>query len=430
MLLAQIWLLGVGLWAKFWLGVRAERSPAPGGWLGLIAVGTGPTLLSVILLLRPDMIPIVTALVPDTITAALPTLASVTDIPVRSHALDFGPALPLILWLVWLAGTAVMLSQLLWRTLWLHRLPVTVLMPDLALTRKAVPPHALGWPSSRVVVPEALWQSLDGSERAMLVAHERSHIIRRDPDVTLALLALQSAFWFNPGLRWLVSGWRQAAEMRADRAATADHNPRDYAQMFARLLRTPHGLPVPTATPPHISGDFIMRLDAILNDRPTRPRLFTTLALAILGCGAVAAAADTSPVDYPALVSNVPPVMPMHCLIDEEGAPTSILSEAAKATPDGRVLLENGIANVGWVNVSYDVAPDGSTQNISVMGSKSDCFHAASLKSVSQWRFETGKPVTGMETQLRFVMKFDAGEDYLAALRTLRAQTDAASADE
>ncbi|MEM9600719.1 MAG: M56 family metallopeptidase [Pseudomonadota bacterium] len=370
----------------------------------------------------------VIAIMPDALSVTLPSLESAERLS-GGEAASFITALPFLLLSIWLGVAALLLAKLFGQTIWLHRLPATRLNADLALTSTSVPPHALGWPSCRVVVPVPLWEALNTSERTMLVAHERSHLSRRDPEVTLALLTLQSVLWFNPGMRWLVSGWRQAAEIRADRTVITHHDPRDYAQMFARLLRTPHGLPVPTATPPHTSGAYAMRIDAILNAPSPRPRRVSMLVLSLIGCASVAISADAPPTDYPKLLTNVPPVMPMDCLITEAGEPTALLNEVAETTADGRMLLENGVVNVGWVNVSYDVNHDGSTHNIAVIQSQSACFEPASLKSVSEWQFESGKAMIGMETQLRFVMQFDAGEDYLAALRRLRDNAEGSTPD-
>ncbi len=395
---AQLWLLGLGLWAR-------SRDYTPGGWLALIAAGLAPTAAVAVLALQPDMGASVVSALPAPLQAAPPTAIR--------EAVSFPPAPDLMRMaaLLYAAVAALLILRLALRTRALHRLPAREVEPGVHLSQTHLPPFALGWPRPRVVVAEPLWEGLSTPERAMLLAHERSHLSRRDPETTLALLTLQAVFWVNPGLRVMVSGWRRAVEIRADRAALTDHSPRDYAALFARLARSSAPLPVPTAC---AKGDMTMRLKTILDDTAAARRMPVAALLlgGVMSLGTIAAAAERA---EPVPIKRVPPYMPKTCpgLTFDKGFDLEIMADSmTHDEADGSYRGQGNVqANVGQVDLRFDVDADGVPQNIAVTSANNDCFRKPSIGSVRQWRFPAGAPARGVESRIRFVLTFEDGED-------------------
>ncbi len=420
LLLSQLWLLGLGLWA-----LRSGtpcKDYSPTSWLALIGAGIAPLATASLLALRPDMAEVVVEALPAALQTAAPSVG-------LSDAAWLAPS-PDIMRLALLVYAVValwLLVRLGARTLALHRLPAREVEPGVYLIQADLPPFALGLPRPRVVVAEQLWESLSERERAMLLAHERSHLSRRDPEVTGLLLVLQSLLWINPGMRWLVAGWRRAVEIRADRAALQDHAPRDYAALFARLARASAApsLPVPTACAPntHPKGEMTMRLKTILNETHTTRRtpIAALLLGSVLSLGTIAAAGPAAELAEPMPIKRVPPIMPASCpgLLDD-GAPAFDFATIARKVPagvDGTPGGYMGWSDVGEVRVKFDVDIDGVPQNISVVSANADCFRVPSVASVAKWRFPAGAPAYGVENMIRYRLAFSPGEKPMEAIR-------------
>lgn len=78
-------------------------------------------------------------------------------------------------------------------------------------------PVALG--GREICIPERALEKLDRPLMEALFAHELAHIERRDPEWLIAVLAFESAFFFQP-LNWIAArAIRAAAEEECDRAA-------------------------------------------------------------------------------------------------------------------------------------------------------------------------------------------------------------------
>ncbi|MCU0625541.1 MAG: M56 family metallopeptidase [Gemmatimonadaceae bacterium] len=85
-----------------------------------------------------------------------------------------------------------------------------------------VPAFTAGWASPVIYVARALGEgarALPREELAAVLAHEHSHVVRRDPLRLFALRALSKALVWLPGLRALTDDVADEAEIRADDAA-------------------------------------------------------------------------------------------------------------------------------------------------------------------------------------------------------------------
>lgn len=400
-LLAQGWLFALGLWAH-----RARPGYSPRAWLVLMGAGLLPSAAALLLLALPDTSHTVAyALGKPSGGAGTATAATQTALPWPTLALA---AYALV--------AAALCARTLLRLARLHRLARrSPLVDDVRVAETDLPPFALGWPSRSVVVGRAAWDAMTESERAMLLAHERTHLAHRDPEATLALLLLSHLLWFNPGLRLLVERWRAAVEVRADAAAA--RNPHPYSRLLLRLSRA-HGLPSPTAT----HGDLSMRIKTLLSGtaRTRLPR--TVLAITATACaGTVALAANAA--DAPRPVKRVPPTMPETCpellttdiklrvTVDAGGA-------AMDGAFDGSTYTATGAegADVGEVVVTFDIDTAGQPRNIAVVRSNADCFRQPAVNAVAQWRYAEGAPTRDVSNMIRFRLMFEPGADVHAEL--------------
>ena len=400
LILAQAWLLGMGFWAR-----RTARALTPGAWTALIGLALLPTLIAVGLWLRPET--------GHTVAYAL---GKVGDAAAQPPALSSSRLPPITLLFSAYALIAFgLVVRTVRRVIRLHRVAAeaTPVAADIRLTPVPLPPLALGWPTCAVLVSRADWLELDAAQRELLLAHERCHLSRRDPGMTLGLILASQMLWFNPGLRWLVARWRAAIEVRADRAALArEPDPEPYARLLLRLSRA-HGLPTPTAT----HGDLAMRIKTLINDTPPvrLPTLvFGVAAAACAGTMAVAASPDTQPTP----IKRVPPMMPGTCpdWSDAPGFELEVMADRA-VSRDGRVMMfGQPTAKVGEVMLRFDVGADGVPTNIAVTKTNADCFRQPAIDAVSQWRFETGAPVHNVSNMLRFLLTFENGADVKSEL--------------
>ncbi len=95
----------------------------------------------------------------------------------------------------------------------------------------------VGWLRPTVIVDPGLWDALTERERAAVLAHERAHLLRRDPTVLMALRTLTLAGPRAIGVH-VTRVWLDHAETRADAlAARAVGDPLLVAEALLRCAR-------------------------------------------------------------------------------------------------------------------------------------------------------------------------------------------------
>jgi beta-lactamase regulating signal transducer with metallopeptidase domain len=150
--------------------------------------------------------------------------------------------LPVVVW-VWLAGVTVLMARLAagcWR---IHRLRAATMAAPLSswqpaaerLARRlrvAVPfrivesavvdaPILVGWLQPLVVLPLAAMAHMTAAQVEALVAHEITHIRRRDYAINLLQTIAEALLFFHPGVWWVSRRIRQEREHCCDDAAIA-----------------------------------------------------------------------------------------------------------------------------------------------------------------------------------------------------------------
>lgn len=390
-----IFVLALTAWSAIvWLtSLRFQNRFAgvPGFWLAAIGLCFAPFLLAAVwLTLQPDA-------VPHVIVAAA--------FPVAEFSRDTAAALPsfwtLIAW-AYIAIAVIAIGSLLRAYIALVRAArgqsaIAYIAPDQSAA-------TLAWPHRKILMP----RGLKPAQEALLLAHERAHLARRDPELTLGLCVLSRALWVNRPLAALIEAWRFAIELRADEIALAGTPPatrQHYARLLLDTLKTCRkgARPCPSAALiPDQKRRTEMRLKTILT--PTAPmrkskRAIAGLALAAtalmsVGTLGIAAANGASPDRDAKPIKRVPPMMPANCESD---------------TPIVKINREKNTAySEGYANLIFDVDTQGVPQNIRITKSTAKCFEQPSIDSVRQWRYEPkmsgGLPVIrrGIENRVSY----------------------------
>jgi beta-lactamase regulating signal transducer with metallopeptidase domain len=225
-----------------------------------------------------------------------------------------GATLPWVLLTVWSVG-ALAMSWLAWcRWLRLRRLMshgasappewqalAARLAAELSLRR---PPEVLavpgrlpplvvsGWGRPRMLLPVALMNRLDDSQRTVLLLHELFHLKRRDHLVRILELAVSVAYWWLPMVNLIGRNLRACEEACCDAAVTF-HEPnarRDYARLLLDVLDFVSPLPraAQQATALNSAHDLERRLRTILAVAQKPPRRWLVGVCAVgLACGVV-----------------------------------------------------------------------------------------------------------------------------------------------
>ena len=145
---------------------------------------------------------------------------------------------------VWLAGFAVILGLHLLRWSRLratmaqaHDLPVSAPI-QIKASASSLEPGLVGILQPAVLMPAGLMAHLSDAERDSILAHEFSHLRRRD-NVTAAIhTAVEALFWFYPPV-WLIGAQLLAERERAcdESVLASGHDPEVYAGGILKVCR-------------------------------------------------------------------------------------------------------------------------------------------------------------------------------------------------
>lgn len=164
----------------------------------------------------------------------------------------------------------------------------------MALIEAPLPP--LVWPGWRptVLLPQSLIDSLNVSQRRLLLLHEFEHIRRRDHRVRWFQIGVVALYWWNPVAWWAARRLERAEEECCDTAVLCFH-PDQSAGYGQTLLAVSEFLSTGKFPAPALSismarkNHLKRRLTMILNG-PRWPRLSKTrlAVFAMLGAGLIA----------------------------------------------------------------------------------------------------------------------------------------------
>ena len=395
----NLWIILIALIFGRWLTSQART---PNVWTYFIALSLLPLFAAFIIPLF-NTVPFEWAINAKSVQTQIERMAE--------EVAPFSKGLSLWMFLAYIYGAIAALKVIgvvvRWTRLQLMPLSITETQ-GVYITDRDVPALALSWPKRCVVLP-ATAETLSEEARGQIIAHERAHLKYNDAEITLIYLILQNLFWANPAMRWFVTGWRDAAEIRADRAVTAGTDMparKAYAQMLLSAMAQENGERARQCPSAYLTSNSLrsvkMRLSEIMTTEPRGGnRFYKGLAIS---CGlmismggasfmtATAAPAQSQP------LKRVPPMMPASCPNLDI---TKIAVQTYTSRIEGKQTQYRG-AKVGEVILKFDINESGRTKNIKAVRSNNICFEAPAIKSVSQWVYTSGAPQKGVGNMIRF----------------------------
>lgn len=97
---------------------------------------------------------------------------------------------------------------------------------------------------ARIVLPSDYSAAFTDAEILDIVAHERTHLARRDDECGLILRLIVYLCWTSPFAHALFARWSQSTELRCDMSVTRTHSPRmrkAYAQTLVKAVHIAAG---------------------------------------------------------------------------------------------------------------------------------------------------------------------------------------------
>jgi beta-lactamase regulating signal transducer with metallopeptidase domain len=209
--------------------------------------------------------------------------------------------------------------------------------PRLAESETLAVPVMVGvWKPTILLTPG--WQEWDGDEFAAVLAHEISHVARRDALAQRLALIHRAIFWFSPLAWWLERRLADLAEQASDEAALAGGMDRTrYAEallgFFAELEAGQErvwwqGVSMAKA------GQAEKRVDRILAWRGAMSNKLTkslVVALVVVAAPVVALTAAVRPVAYDVQAPAAPAAPPVPPAPEVDATPPSPAADPAQA---------------------------------------------------------------------------------------------------
>jgi beta-lactamase regulating signal transducer with metallopeptidase domain len=221
--------------------------------------------------------------------APAPSPLAQAPLPAPAPHLDLG----LVLLAVWVLGSAAVLIA--WAIRWarVRRIvrsarPIAWPAPmPVKASASLMEPGLIGFFRPVLIVPESLPEHLSASEVDAILAHEISHLRRRD-NLTAALhMLVEALFWFHPMVWWIGGRMIAEREQACDEAVVkAGHDRATYARSLVESCRL--YLQSPLSCVAGASGsDLKARVEAIMTAPPSSPLSRSKKAL-LLAAGACA----------------------------------------------------------------------------------------------------------------------------------------------
>lgn len=177
------------------------------------------------------------ALLPGT---AVPVVRVVPILqPIRvlaDHSAPVTPAPTEALFVLWAAGVVLMAARFIAaHYTFLRQAGHLTADQGLYVGSGNVGPASVGLFRPRIVVPNDFTRRCSALEQVLIVAHEQTHIDRRDAIANLLCAMFQCVFWFNPLCHLGAQSFRQDQEIACDAVVMASHPHRRRAYAHALL---------------------------------------------------------------------------------------------------------------------------------------------------------------------------------------------------
>jgi uncharacterized protein (TIGR03435 family) len=209
----------------------------------------------------------------EQLAAPLPALGAVSPVaPDRSAPINPLP----ILAAIWACGVLTIAFR--WSREWLRvrRIIDSARPADLDLPIEAVfstamiEPGVFGIFRPVLVLPEGITDRLSPDEFGAILAHELSHVRRRDNLFAAMHMAVEAAFWFHPLVWWVGNRLVEERERACDEDVLRQGSePQAYAEGILKVCEHYLGVPLPCAA--GVSGaDLRKRIEGIMASRDAR----------------------------------------------------------------------------------------------------------------------------------------------------------------
>lgn len=201
---------------------------------------------------------------------------------------------------LWLVGALASLAWLAWRQVQFAR----------AARAGRAGPAVVGVLRPRIVIPSDFDDRYTPREREVVLAHEETHLARRDPPVNALLALVTCVSWFNPAVHVMSRWLRIDQELACDARVVAAYPKARKAYAEAMLKTQLAARPLPLGC--HWSAHpLAQRVRLLSRPAPSRARRLTGIGLALAMAGAGAGMVWTSrPPEVVLSVEAAAPIAP------------------------------------------------------------------------------------------------------------------------
>ena len=176
---------------------------------------------------------------------------------------------------LWAAGILVVLARALWHMRGMHLLLRQACDLDIAApvpvksAASFLEPGLIGIFRPVILLPEGLAHNLTRQELDAVLAHELTHLARRDNLTAAMHMLVETVFWFHPLVWWISRRLVEERERACDENVLANGNaPLVYAESILKVCR--YYVQTPLACASGMSGpDLNVRLTAIMKGGPS-----------------------------------------------------------------------------------------------------------------------------------------------------------------
>jgi len=251
-----------------------------------------------------------------------------------------------------------------------------------------------------ILVPES-WPGFAPDLQRAVIAHELSHLQRRDWPLHLLEEVILTAFWFHPAIRFVIGQIRLAREEAVD-AETVRHTQDRHAYIRALLASVPggSGIPAPAFRTAHNLTQRIKTLKQEYSMSKRKAALsFAGIAFCLLAGGRAAVWS------FPLQAAQAGNPEKVYRVGNGVTAPAVVYKRHPSYTQEAK---EGGLQGV--VNLSAEILPDGTTRNIQVVTSLDPGLDAEAIAALREWHFrpatKDGNPVT-VSTTIEFHFRLE-----------------------
>jgi hypothetical protein len=178
--------------------------------------------------------------------------------------------------------------------------------PDQVLVSVDTGPAVFGLLRPRIVVPR-WFEAAPGSTQDLVLAHERQHLVARDPQLLAAALLVAALFPWNLALLWQLRRLRFAMEVDCDaRVLAGIEDPTEYGEALLFVGRRVHARPLAAIALIERHSQLVRRIE-VMTSVASRFRAGVIFASAVLGAACLFAA---SSLRSPALAAMDAPLKP------------------------------------------------------------------------------------------------------------------------